>query len=168
MTAYLGLGSNLGDRLANLQAAVNLLDLRAGTVTNISRVFESDPMYVENQPNFLNVAVELDTSLEPLALLRTAKEIEMEIGRMPGERFGPREIDIDLLAVVPDKRVETAELSLPHPRMHERRFVLEPLADLAPDLRISNEAVRDALMKPEIQKQTVRLFEHGVLSIHGD
>ncbi|MER3462072.1 MAG: 2-amino-4-hydroxy-6-hydroxymethyldihydropteridine diphosphokinase, partial [Armatimonadota bacterium] len=97
MRVFLGLGSNVGERLQNLQAAVNLLDLRVGTVVRIASVYETAPVYVEDQPSFLNTVVELETKMPPGDLLRAVKDVEREIGRISRERFGPREIDVDLL-----------------------------------------------------------------------
>lgn len=168
MRAFLGIGSNLGDRLANLQAAVNFLDLRAGKVVGISRVYETAPMYLEDQPPFLNAAVIVETGLGPIELLRVSKEIELEIGRIQRERNAPREIDIDLLAVLPQEEFETQELSLPHPMLLERRFVLEPLADLEPELQIGRTSIRQRLSEPSVASQSVELYGDAKLSIHRD
>ncbi|MCH8274947.1 MAG: 2-amino-4-hydroxy-6-hydroxymethyldihydropteridine diphosphokinase [Armatimonadetes bacterium] len=173
MLAYLGLGSNVGDRLAYLQTAVNLLDMRAGEVRRISRVFETAPMYIEDQPPFLNAAVEIETRFEPTALLRAVKEIEEEIGRIVRERNAPREIDIDLLLMLnglgaPPLTFADAELTVPHPRLGDRRFALEPLADLAAGLMLDGETVGAALSRDDIQKQDVKPLKDAVLSIHRD
>lgn len=168
MRAFLGLGSNVGDRLANLQAAVNFLDLRAGHVVNISRVYEAAPMYFQDQPPFLNAAVEIETSMGPIELLRTAKEIEREIGRIEGQRNAPREIDIDLLAFSPEEEYHSEELTLPHPMLMQRRFVLEPLSDLAPDFRVCDKGIRERLSEPDIASQSVEVLNDAVLSIHRD
>ncbi|HEY0833056.1 MAG TPA: 2-amino-4-hydroxy-6-hydroxymethyldihydropteridine diphosphokinase [Azospirillum sp.] len=133
-TVYLALGSNLGDRLANLREAVAWLapDVR---VTALSRVYETAPMYVTDQPAFLNMALRADTGLAPLDLLAHAKRIEAELGRRTGGvRFGPREVDVDIL-LYGDTVLAIPALEIPHPRMAERAFVLAPLADVAADLR---------------------------------
>ena len=131
-TVYLGLGANLGDRQANLRRALAALppDFE---ITAVSRLYETEPAYVLDQPRFLNLAARAATALAPLAALRRLKQVERALGRQAGARFGPRLIDLDLLlydAVVMD----TPELALPHPRLPERAFVLVPLAEVAPDL----------------------------------
>lgn len=129
MTAvYIALGSNLGDRLANLRAAVAALDERGIAVTARSSVWETPPVPVD-QPPFLNAAVAVETSLEPAALLRELKAIEHALGRRTGPRWGPRPIDLDIL-FYGDERFETPELTVPHPRIAERAFVLAPLSDI--------------------------------------
>lgn len=135
--AYVGLGANLGAREASLRRAVSLLDGREDTsVVALSRLRETDPVGYLDQPRFLNGAVSLETSLGPRELLAVLLEIERELGRVrDGVRNGPRAIDLDLLlyeGVVMDE----PDLQLPHPRLHERRFALEPLADLEPDLDV--------------------------------
>lgn len=131
--AYLALGSNLGDRLAHLQAAVDGLAARAGTVVAVSRVYETDPVGPP-QSDYLNAVVALDTDRSPRQLLAIAKALEAEAGRdRGGERWGPRPLDVDVL-LVGDHRVDDPDLVVPHPRMGERAFVLAPLADIAPDL----------------------------------
>jgi len=126
----LALGSNVGDKLANLRAAKKALD-RYVTITGVSPVYETAPAYVTDQPDFLNAALTGFTLLEPLALMLTLKDIEKEIGRKPTFHFGPREIDIDLL-FYDDLQMAAPELNIPHPLMAERSFVLRPLADIAP------------------------------------
>lgn len=168
MRVFLGLGSNIGERLQNLQAAVNLLDLRVGSVVRIASVYETAPVYVEDQPPFLNTVVELDTNLTPEDLLRAVKEVESEIGRTPRERFGPREIDIDLLATEDGIEVSSDRLSLPHPHLTERRFVLEPLAELCPDLTVGSRRVAEWLAQPNIQEQKVERTGESLLFVHRD
>ena len=127
---YLGLGSNIGDRLANLQAAVDALQ-----PTAISPIYETEPWGYTEQDPFLNLVVALETDLQPQALLQHLKQIESEVGRRATFRYGPREIDIDIL-LYDDLVMDEDGLSIPHPRLHERAFMLRPLADLAPDLII--------------------------------
>lgn len=128
---YLALGSNLGDRIENLRRGLGALapDVK---VEQISPVYETEPEYVREQPRFLNLVCRAQTTLRPTEILRTAKRIERKLGRQPGVRYGPRSLDIDLL-FYGDRKIETPELIVPHPRMAERAFVLVPLADIAPD-----------------------------------
>jgi 2-amino-4-hydroxy-6-hydroxymethyldihydropteridine diphosphokinase len=125
---FLSLGSNVGDREANLRAAIERLP-----ALRVSPVYETEPVDYTDQPWFLNLVVEMDTGLSPLELLAMTSRIEQELGRVRTVAKGPRTIDIDIL-LYGDAVVSTPELEIPHPRMAERRFVLAPLADLAPDL----------------------------------
>lgn len=125
---YLALGSNLGDRLANLRAAVAAIEERGIAVTARSSVWETPPVPA-GQPPFLNAAVATETGMDPLALLREIKAIEHALGRRPGPHWGPRPIDIDIL-FHGDERIGMPELTVPHPRLTERAFVLAPLADI--------------------------------------
>ena len=125
---YLALGSNLGDRLANLRAAVADLNERGIAVTARSSVWETPPVPA-GQPPFLNAAVAAETALDPPSLLRELKAIEHALGRRPGPHWGPRPIDLAIL-FYGDQHIETAELTVPHPRIAERAFVLAPLSDI--------------------------------------
>lgn len=127
--AFLGLGSNLGDRRAHLRAAVASLS----DVVAVSDVYETDPVGGPEQGRFLNLVVELDTDLDPHALLGVCHRIESAAGRVRDVRWGPRTLDVDILWIE-GVTVDTPDLQVPHPRMNERRFVLEPLAELAPDV----------------------------------
>ncbi len=129
--AYLSLGSNLGDRVASLREAIGRLQ-SAGEVSRVSSFYETEPVEVTDQPWFVNCAVELRTTLTPVVLMRRLLEIERGMGRERIEPKGPRNIDIDLL-LYDDETVNTAELTVPHPALHERRFVLAPLAEIAPE-----------------------------------
>lgn len=129
---YLGLGSNIGDRDANLSAALRAL-AAVVTIEHVSSVYDTAPMLYTDQPRFHNLVCQATTSLTPGALLHAAKEIERQLGRTSGPRYGPRVIDIDLLLY--DRLiVNTPVLTIPHPRIAERAFVLAPLAELAPTL----------------------------------
>jgi 2-amino-4-hydroxy-6-hydroxymethyldihydropteridine diphosphokinase len=131
-TVYLGLGSNLGDRDANLFAALQALAAFV-TVEHTSSVYDTAPMLYTDQPRFHNLVCQAVTNLSPNALLDAIKELERQLGRQQGPRYGPRVIDIDLLLY--DRLIlQTAQLTLPHPRMAERAFVLAPLAEIAPTL----------------------------------
>ena len=145
--AFVGVGANLGDRERTIRRALELLDDRADVeVVAVSALRETEPVGYVDQPRFLNGAAELRTGLEPRALLEVLLGVELELGRTrDGPRFGPRTIDLDLL-VYDDVVLDEPGLTLPHPRVHERRFALEPLAELAPDLVIPGVgSVRDAL-----------------------
>ena len=133
MTVYLGLGSNLGDRQANLLHALALLspDIKIGKV---SPVYDTAPVGNKNQPRFLNLVCKVNTSLPPLRLLNFLKEIEMQMGRVTAPPNSPRPIDIDIL-FYGDLIMETPILVIPHPRLTERAFVLVPLVDIAPRLK---------------------------------
>ena len=134
-TCYVGLGSNVGERLQHLRHAVSLLDASEGIdVVASSSVYETDAIGPP-QPEFLNAVVEVRTSLGPRELLARLKEVEVEIGRTPSPRWGPREIDLDLLTYG-DETIDDDELRVPHPRMSERAFVLVPLAEIASDVRL--------------------------------
>jgi 2-amino-4-hydroxy-6-hydroxymethyldihydropteridine diphosphokinase len=131
--AYLGLGSNLGDRLRNLERAVAQLGGTPGVrVTRVSSFHATAPYGVQDQPEFLNGVVEIETELGPLALLAAVKGIEADLGREASYRWGPRVIDIDIL-LYDRLRWESPELTIPHPGILARSFVMEPLAELAPE-----------------------------------
>ena len=134
--AYVGLGANLGPREVTLLRAVDLLAAADGVeVRAVSQLRETDPVGVVEQPPFLNGAVALDTSLTARELLELLLETERELGRVRDERWGPRTVDLDLL-VYGDEIVDEPGLRVPHPRLAERRFALEPLADLDPGLTV--------------------------------
>jgi 2-amino-4-hydroxy-6-hydroxymethyldihydropteridine diphosphokinase len=134
--AYVGLGANLGPREVTLLRAADLLAAADGVeVVAVSQLRETAPVGVVEQPPFLNGAVALDTSLSARALLDLLLDIERSLGRVRGERWGPRTVDLDLL-IYGDARVDDDGLHVPHPRLHERRFALEPLAELDPELEI--------------------------------
>ena len=133
-TVYLGLGSNLGNREANLRAALRAL-WRMGRVEAVSSLYETEPSGGPEQPPFLNAACRFETGLEPRPLLRFLKGLEHELGRRPGgEQWGPRPIDLDLL-LYDDRLLDEEGLVAPHPRLAERPFVLAPLAEIAADVK---------------------------------
>jgi 2-amino-4-hydroxy-6-hydroxymethyldihydropteridine diphosphokinase len=130
--SYLGLGSNLGDRLANLQRAVDLLDDTPGIrVDASSRVWETEPVGGVEQPDFLNAVIRVETSLEPLELLAACHRVEDALGRTREVRWGPRTIDVDVL-LLDGLAISEPDLIVPHPRLTERAFVLLPLLELDP------------------------------------
>jgi 2-amino-4-hydroxy-6-hydroxymethyldihydropteridine diphosphokinase len=140
--AYLGLGSNLEDRAANLWEAMRRLgELRRCTVQRISRLYETAPVGPPDQPWFLNAALRIETTLSPHDLLRSGQQIEREMGRAAGERWGPRVIDLDIL-LFGEKRIASSELIVPHPELWRRRFVLVPLADVVPPGPLADEVTR--------------------------
>jgi 2-amino-4-hydroxy-6-hydroxymethyldihydropteridine diphosphokinase len=143
--AYIGLGSNLGDREKNLRAALERL-AELGRVRT-SSLRETDPVGVTDQPRFLNAVAELETDLSPQELLARLLEIEHELGRDRARerRWGPRTIDLDLL-LYGDEALDEPGLTVPHPRLAERRFALEPLHELAPELTLPDgRRIRDLL-----------------------
>jgi 2-amino-4-hydroxy-6-hydroxymethyldihydropteridine diphosphokinase len=147
LTGYLGLGSNEGDRLGNLRAARDALVRRDIRVTGSSSVYETEPQGdVLNQPDFLNACLRVETELGPEELLDACKAVERELGREPGgPRHGPRPVDVDVV-LLGDLVWSSPRLTLPHPELLRRRFVLAPLLELDPDLRLPDgTALSDAL-----------------------
>jgi 2-amino-4-hydroxy-6-hydroxymethyldihydropteridine diphosphokinase len=143
--AYLGIGSNLGDRLAYLQLAVDELGTTDGvTVVGVSPVYETAPVGGPEQPDYLNAVVAVDTVLTAHALLGVAQGIEAAADRVRTVRWGPRTLDVDVL-LVGDERVDDPDLVVPHPRLAERAFVVVPLAELDPAWRTRIPADRDAV-----------------------
>jgi 2-amino-4-hydroxy-6-hydroxymethyldihydropteridine diphosphokinase len=133
-TAYIGLGSNLGAREETLRGALEMLDSRDDvSVTRVSSFIETEPVGGPPQGRFLNAAAELLCDLEPCQLLDVLQDVEKAFGREHGIRWGPRTLDLDVL-LYDDRVVSEAGLEIPHPLMHERRFVLEPLSEVAPDV----------------------------------
>ncbi len=131
-TAYLCLGANLGEREKNLSQALTLLSLKVN-LQEISSIYETEPVGYKEQPLFLNLVCRVTTNLSPEELLHLAKDIETRMGRVPNFRNAPRIIDIDIL-FYDNKIIETPTLTIPHPRLHDRAFVLIPLAEIAPVL----------------------------------
>ena len=160
--AYLSLGSNLGDREANLRTAIEKLKA-IGNPVAASSFYETEPVEVQSQPWFLNCAVKLDTEKMPRQLIAAILALEQEMGRQrKQQQKGPRTIDIDIL-LFGSSVIEIPSLTIPHPKMHERRFVLEPLAEIAPDARHpvfkrTIRELRDALPAG----QTVKKIAPGV------
>ncbi|WP_053019015.1 2-amino-4-hydroxy-6-hydroxymethyldihydropteridine diphosphokinase [Staphylococcus haemolyticus] len=152
--AYLGLGSNIGDREQQLQDAIKIIDSIEGiSVTKISPIYETAPVGYTEQPNFLNLCLEIETELEPKELLKYCLETEQLLHRVRDIRWGPRTLDVDIL-LYGDKVIEEDDLEVPHPRMGERAFVLIPLNDIASaqieprsNTRISDLVIPDDTVK---------------------
>ena len=154
-TIYLSLGSNLGDREARLRDAVARLEEAELHVLRRSRVYETEPQDVKDQNWFLNAVVEAETELFPMQLLACTQRIERELGRQRAQPGGPRSIDLDIL-LYGSFQIHTPRLEIPHPRMAVRRFVLEPLAELAPALcdPLTGRTVREMLREVQAQQVT--------------
>ena len=133
-TVYLSLGSNVGDREANLRAAIDELPHVGVGITRVSSFYETEPVDLREQPWFLNCVVDAETHFDPFLLLRALREIETKMGSKKLAAKGPRLMDIDIL-LYGAETISTPELQVPHPRMHLRRFVLVPLAEIAPGLK---------------------------------
>ena len=145
--AYIGLGSNLGDREATLRRAVDLLGAEPGIdVLAVSDLRETEPVGVVDQPRFVNAAATIETGLDPRALLDVLLAVEQRLGRVrDGTHWGPRVVDLDLL-LYGDVVLDEPGLRVPHPRLHERRFALEPLAELDPDLGVPGRGTVSGLL----------------------
>jgi 2-amino-4-hydroxy-6-hydroxymethyldihydropteridine diphosphokinase len=172
-SVVIGLGSNLGDRLAHMQAAVDVL-FESICICKASRVYETAPMYVLDQPSFYNAALLGKADLAPMELLALLKAAETRVGRKPTERYGPREIDIDLLVYgclsyrFADQN-DRVLLEAPHPRTPERRFVLMPLTDLATHTVLPGlPPINEMLIATSGQADDVRIVDHAELSLHGN
>jgi 2-amino-4-hydroxy-6-hydroxymethyldihydropteridine diphosphokinase len=156
--AYLSLGSNLGDRRANIQRALAGLGTQGVKTIRVSSFYKTEPVGYKAQPWFLNCAAEVETDLMPLQLVQRCRAVERELGRRPGPRGGPRLIDIDIL-LYESAVVRSAEVTIPHPRMAERRFVLVPLGELATQVRhpVTQQTVADMLHETLDHSQVVKL-----------
>ena len=131
-TVYIGIGSNVGEREENCLRAIALLDKNEVRITKRSEMYETEPWGVKDQRRFINMVVASETNLSPRGLLLRLKRIEGEMGRRPGEKWGPRLIDLDIL-FYDDLIIDEGDLVIPHPMMHRRDFVLKPLSEIAPD-----------------------------------
>ncbi|HUY14764.1 MAG TPA: 2-amino-4-hydroxy-6-hydroxymethyldihydropteridine diphosphokinase [Terriglobia bacterium] len=155
---YLSLGSNRGDRAGTIRNALELLHDSGLEVVRVSSFYRTQPVDFTPQPWFVNCVAELQTGLLPLKLLHACKAVERALGRRPGVAKGPRVIDIDIL-LYEDIVIRSAELTVPHPRMGGRRFVLVPLKELAPDLRhpVTGQTVVEMLHDSQDHSQVVKL-----------
>lgn len=166
VTAYVALGSNLGDRRAHLDAALAALAALPGTRPDaVSVIYETAPVGPPGQQDYLNAVARLATTLAPLDLLDSLLAIEQSRGRIRAERWGPRTLDLDLL-LHGDAVLAEPRLTLPHPRLHERAFVLAPLADLAPDLVIRDRTVAQHLAA--LDRAGIRRFPDSVAGSASD
>ena len=159
--AYLSLGSNLGDRRANIRRALAKLETQGVKTARVSSLYKTEPVGYKAQPWFLNCVAEVETDLMPLQLVRRCRSVERELGRRPGLRGGPRPIDLDIL-LYENAVVNLPEVTIPHPRMTERRFVLAPLGELAAQVRhpVTQQTVADMLHETPDQSQVVKLRDH--------
>ena len=131
--SYIGIGSNIGDRYKNCLRAIELLEKGGVTVKKRSSIYETEPWGVKDQPRFINMAIQIETTFKPNELLRLLKDIEKEIGRRDSLHWGPRIIDLDIL-LFNTVILNEEDLKIPHPFLHEREFVLRPLNEIAPDV----------------------------------
>ena len=154
---YLSLGSNLGDRLTNLRNAITALPPRVQPGIQ-SSVYETEPWGYSDQPTFLNQIIKADTILDPLDLLAFLKDTEVILGRQETFRFGPRLIDLDII-FYDDLVMETPKLTIPHPRIAERAFVLIPLAEIAPDLYHPVLGRTIQQLKTDVDASSIELFQ---------
>src|SRR5712671_392303 len=160
-TVYLSLGSNIGDRAKNLRAAIGELPHAGVAVTRVSSFYETEPVDLREQPWFLNCVVEAETHFDAAMLLRALREIETKMGSKKLVSKGPRLIDMDIL-LYGAETIDTAELQVPHPRMHLRRFVLVPLAEIAPlALHPSLQRTVKELLDETPDRSTVRRFDRA-------
>ena len=149
ITAYLGLGSNVGDRQGHLGQALKLLEQRrALRLVRVSSVYETEPWGDTEQPAFLNAVAEVETGLEARGLLAAIQSVEAEMGRKRTRKWGPRVIDVDIL-LFGEQRVTEPDLRVPHPLLMERQFVLVPLAEIAPDLKLPDGRLAKEAARPE-------------------
>lgn len=164
----LGLGSNISNntynREENIAAAIKLLSSHPRiSIEKISRLYETEPVGLKEQPNFLNVVIAINTDLSPVELLEVCLAIERQMGRVREVRWGPRNIDIDLL-IYHDEEMTTAALELPHPRMPERKFVLIPLAEIAGSARIYKGRTAQELLNSTLDDSQVNVY--GKVDFH--
>lgn len=164
--SYIGLGSNLGNRLENLSKAADSLNKdHSTTVTNVSKIYMSEPKYFSDQPEFLNAVIEIETSLSPLELLDLLLKIESEIGRIRDKKNGPRLIDLDIL-FYGNEIIKSGSLEIPHPLLYERLFVLKPLEDINSKFvcPITGNTVFE-LLKLTGDKQRTEIYDEDIIQL---
>lgn len=156
MKAVIALGSNVGDTLANLREAIKRLQAEGCHILSLSRLYETSPVGYADQDNFLNGAALIETSFSPVELLALCKKIENDMGRVKMIVNGPRNIDLDIL-LYGQEQIEEEDLTIPHPRLHKRLFVLKPLMDIAPDMIVPSRGVVRALYDAYDGNESVHL-----------
>ena len=163
---FIGIGSNLGDRVANCKKAIDEISSIA-KVVQISSLYETDPVGKEDQPEFINCVVEIETELSPQDLLKHLNRVEEELGRVRHEKWGPRIIDLDII-FYDDQVIIDQNLEIPHPRAHLRRFVIEPLCEIAPEFIHPkfSISVLELLNKIEDDKRVVRISDQFTIPQH--
>ena len=156
-TVYLAFGANLGNPREQIEQGIAALNDQGVSVIDRSSWFDTEPVHVTDQPWFLNRVVRAETSLDPFALLAICQQVEKQVGRVPSERFGARHLDIDIL-LYGDQCIESETLTIPHPRMEERRFVLVPLLEIAPELQnpTLNQRYAEILSRLDEGKKVLR------------
>jgi len=156
-TVFLAFGANLGNLKGQIEQGIMILNERGVNVIARSSWFETEPLGMDDQPWFLNLVARASTSLDPYELLTVCQQVEKQVGRVPSEQFGPRHLDIDIL-LYGDRCLESEELTIPHPRMSERRFVLIPLLEIAPDLEdpVLNQPYAEILSRLDEGKKVLR------------
>lgn len=156
--AYLGLGSNLGDRRLTLEGAIEALaETSQIEILSVAPLYETEAWGYEDQPAFLNTVIGIETELSPYDLLAACQAVETAFDRRREIRWGPRTLDVDIL-LYDDLQMEEADLTIPHPRMHERAFVLAPLANLAPKVPVRGRTVASWLGTFDLEAEGVRRF----------
>jgi len=164
--SYIGLGANLGNRLENLSKAVELVDKDSATsVSNISKIYVSEPKYISEQPDFLNAVIEIETSRSSSELLKLLLEIEGEIGRIRDKRNGPRLIDLDIL-FYGNEIIKSDNLEIPHPLLYERLFVLKPLMDINSKYvcPVTGKTVSELLSITD-DKQNTEIYDENIIQM---
>jgi len=159
-TSYISLGSNMGDRCESLKAAIEELNTHSNLrVINTSSIYETDPVGYEDQDQFLNMVVEVSTNLNPFELLSLCLDIEKKLGRKRDIRWGPRTIDLDIL-LYNQENIKSEKLTVPHPRMHERAFVIIPLLEIASSIKLPTmEIPLQSILEDISDREGVRIWK---------